>query len=153
MLSKWDVFVRPASGVVLGLSRLNEHFGVDIEGAVRCSYQLPIPRGWRDMRAYLANRREPILRNLGYLFIWGDIWRLFAAVHAFFVGPIDLESHLSAYLMVFIHLMEWVSSLSSFHDALVQFLYGLPAVVAYLLSYTVSTAIGVWLVRKSRHNV
>ncbi|MAY81989.1 MAG: hypothetical protein CL930_14570 [Deltaproteobacteria bacterium] len=104
------------------------------------------------MRSYLAKRREPILRNLGYLFIWGDVWRLFAATHAFVVGPMDLESHLSAYLMVFIHMMEWASSLSSFHDALVQFLYGLPAVVAYLGTYAFSTAIGVWLVRKSRHN-
>ena len=103
------------------------------------------------MLNYFSKRREPILRNLGHLFIWGDVWRLFAAIHAFVVGPMDLESHLSTYLMVFIPLMEWASSLSSFHDALVQFLYGLPAVVAYLISYTFSTSIGVWLVRKSRH--
>ena len=45
------------------------------------------------MLGYLAKRRDSIIRNFGYLLIWGDNYRLYWGVHALVVGPMDLETH------------------------------------------------------------
>ena len=88
------------------------------------------------------------LKGLGYFLIWGDFYLVFFAVHAVVVGPINLEEHLQVYLNVFFPIVEWVKNLKGLFEAYIEFVYPLPAVVLYGLRFTVSTSIGIWLVRK-----
>ena len=103
------------------------------------------------MWAYLAKRKKSIVKNLGYLFIWGDVYRLLFGVHALVIGPMDLETHVRDHLQLFFQILEWVATLSSFHSYAVGIVYGLPASFAYFFGFAFSTSIGIWLVRKSAH--
>ena len=88
------------------------------------------------------------LKGLGYFLIWGDFYLLFFALHALVVGPINFEEHLQVYLNVFFPVIEWFKSLNGLFQAYIEFIYTLPAIFLYLLRFTVSTSIGIWLVKK-----
>jgi len=95
-----------------------------------------------------AQRKVSILRGFGYLLIWGDVYMLFFGGHALWVGPMDVETHIRAYLQVFVPLCEWFGSLNSVADAYIRFVFGLPAAVLYFGRFTITTSIGIWLVRR-----
>ena len=101
------------------------------------------------MLDFWTQRKVSILRGFGYFLIWGDFYLLFFAAHALLVGSMDLETHVRAYLQVFVPLCEWFASLGSVADAYMSFVFGLPAAAAYLGRFTLSTSIGTWLVRWS----
>ena len=101
------------------------------------------------MHSDWTKRKKSLIRNLGYLFIWGDVYRVFFGFHALLMGPMDLETHLRDYLQIFFQILEWMASLTSFHGSLVQFVYSLPAAFIYFLGFTISTSVGIWLVRRS----
>ena len=96
-----------------------------------------------------SNSRNSILRNLGYLFIWGDVYRIFFGVHALVVGTVDLEAHVSTYLAVFLPIFEAIASVSTVSRAMIDFIYGLPPVPVYFGGFLFSTTVGLLLVRKS----
>ena len=93
--------------------------------------------------------RSTIKRNLGYLFIWGDVYRVFFGIHALAVGPVDVEQHLRVYLLVFMPIIDWASSLSPLVAGFWTVLFGLPAAAVYFGGFALSTSIGLWLVRTS----
>ena len=95
----------------------------------------------------MSARKKAIVKNIGYLFIWGDLYRVWWGVHALAVGPIDLGTHLQKYLSVFLPAFEWIASLSSFTNTAIEMAFGLPAVVAYFGGFVFSTVIGILLVR------
>jgi len=88
--------------------------------------------------------------NLGYLFIWGDFYLVLFAIHAVFLSPMSFELYLSNQLQAGLHLFGWLRSLNGVFDGLFGFLYTLPAALMFVSRFTISTAIGIWMVRKVR---
>ena len=94
----------------------------------------------------MANR---ILRNLGYLLIWGDVYRVLFGIHAALVGSETLGDHLKNHLGLFLWYMDGIAGIHPFMASFVEMMYGLPAAPAYFLSFALSTTVGVILVRRS----
>ena len=101
------------------------------------------------MLGQLSERKETVFKNLGYFLIWGDFYLLFFGAHALLVSTVNCEDHIRTYLSVFVPLCEWFSSLNSFTEGWINFVFGLPAVGAYFGRFILSTSIGVWLVRRA----
>ena len=97
----------------------------------------------------MSTRKIGFMRGFGHFLIWADCYRLYFAIHAFFVGPIDVESHIYSYLQVFVPMLDWLIANSPFHRWLLDVLYPLPAAPAYLVMFLLTTSVGMWLVRRS----
>jgi len=93
-------------------------------------------------------RSNRILKNVGYLFIWGDTYLLFFFIHSLYVGPLDLGTHLYTYISIFVPLIEFGKSVHPWTEFFIDFVLGIPASPAYLFRFIGSTAIGIWLVRR-----
>ena len=97
----------------------------------------------------MANR---ILRNLGFLLIWGDLYRVLFGIHAALVGSENLGVHLKNHLSLFLWYMDGIAGVHPITASLVEMMYGLPAAPAYFLTFALSTTVGFILVRRTAKN-
>ena len=89
-----------------------------------------------------------LLRNVGYFFIWGDFYLLLFGVHSLFVGAVDFGFYLQEYFQAARALLDWFASWNPITLYCVSFLYEWPAALVFLSRFTISTLIGLWLVKR-----
>ena len=89
-----------------------------------------------------------LLRNVGYFFIWGDFYLLLFGVHSLFVGAVDFGFYLQEYFQAARALLDWFASWNPITLYCVFFFYEWPAALVFLSRFTISTLIGLWLVKR-----
>ena len=92
--------------------------------------------------------QNSLLRNVGYFFIWGDFYLLLFGVHSLFVGAVDFGSYLQEYFQAARALLDWFASWNPITLYCVSFFYEWPAALVFLSRFTISTLIGLWLVKR-----
>ena len=92
--------------------------------------------------------QNKLLRNVGYCFIWGDFYLLLLGVHALFVGAVDFGFYLQEYFQAARALLDWFASWNPITLYFVSFFYEWPAALVFLSRFTISTLIGLWLVKR-----
>ena len=89
-----------------------------------------------------------LLRNVGYAFIWGDFYLFLLGVHSLFVGAVDFGFYLQEYFQAARALLDWFASWNPITLYFVSFFYEWPAALVFLSRFTISTLIGLWLVKR-----
>ena len=89
-----------------------------------------------------------LLRIVGYFFIWGDFYLLLFGVHSLFVGAVDFGFYLQEYFQAARALLDWFASWNPITLYCVSFFYEWPAALVFLSRFTISTLIGLWLVKR-----
>ena len=89
-----------------------------------------------------------LLRNVGYFFIWADFYALVLGVHALFVGAVDFGFYVQEYFQAARVLLDWFASWNPITLYCVSFFYKWPAALFFLSRFTISTLIGLWLVKR-----
>ena len=97
----------------------------------------------------MTQRKQALMRGVGHFLVWADSYRVVFGIHALAIGPIDFESHLHTYLLVFAPLIDWFMVNSPPHRWLLGWVFQLPAAPVYLLTFGATTSLGAWLVRRS----
>ena len=92
--------------------------------------------------------KNRLLRNVGYAFIWGDFYLLLFGVHSLFVGAVDFGFYLQEYFQAARALLDWFASWNPITLYFVSFFYQWPAALVFLSRFTISTLIGLWLVKR-----
>ena len=92
--------------------------------------------------------KNRLLRNVGYAFIWGDFYLLLFGVHSLFVGAVDFGFYLQEYFQAARVLLDWFASWNPITLYFVSFFYEWPADLVFLSRFTISTLIGLWLVKR-----
>ena len=92
--------------------------------------------------------KSRLLRNVGYAFIWGDFYLLLFGVHSLFVGAVDFGFYLQEYFQAARALLDWFASWNPITLYFVSFFYEWPAALVFLSRFTISTLIGLWLVKR-----
>ena len=92
--------------------------------------------------------KNRLLRNVGYAFIWGDFYLLLFGVHSLFVGAVDFGFYLQEYFQAARALLDWFASWNPITLYFVSFFYEQPAALVFLSRFTISTLIGLWLVKR-----
>ena len=93
-------------------------------------------------------KRRLVLKSVGYFCIWADFYLVLFAFHALFISPISFGSYLQEYFQVARFLLDWVASWNWISMGIMEFWFGFPAVAIFTLRFSVSTALGVWLVKR-----
>ena len=89
-----------------------------------------------------------LLRNVGYFFIWADFYALVLGVHALFIGAVDFGFYVQEYFQAARVFLDWFASWNPITLYCVSFVYKLPAALVFLSRFTISTLIGLWLVKR-----
>ena len=89
-----------------------------------------------------------LLRNVGYFFIWADFYALVLGVHALFVGGVDFGFYVQEYFQAARVFLDWFASWNPITLYCVSFFYKWPAALVFLSRFTISTLIGLWLVKR-----
>ena len=89
-----------------------------------------------------------LLRNVGYFFIWGDFYLLLFGVHSLFVRAVDFGFYLQEYFQAARALLDWFASWNPITFYCVSFFYEWSAAFVFLSRFTISTLIGLWLVKR-----
>ena len=87
-------------------------------------------------------------KGFGYFLIWGDFYLVLFFIHSLFVGPIIIKDYFLEYFQVALYLFNWFGELNYLLDLYVGWLLTLPAALLFFLRFSISTFVGIWIVRK-----